>query len=191
MPTHSAAQACDVSQVIKLHYQYVFDKVRQQFSSVRDQIDLEAAVQDAFLEYLIQEPAGKLHFDSERKRRNWLTRVALNKACRLWEEFRKARLCGHLLEADVAANDDSTSQREFRDCLDAFIDQLPPPHQQILRLKLYEDKVVTWEDLAEVLRLPTNTVKTTFHRDIKPVLKAWWLKWLDGEALLRQRHNND
>ncbi len=108
--------------------------------------------------------------DSYRPRgrfRAWLMRIARNLCLnRLQAERARRRLGGGLELVEPAADEPTVPERLARDehlaRVRRLIGELPERQREAIALYAYEQ--MTYREIAEVLEVPINTVKTLIHR---------------------------
>lgn len=118
----------------------------------------EADAQD-----IVQECAYKAIYNSEKLKkaefaRTWICRILINEAINFLRKQKK-EVVGHLADRDQAAmtEEDTTD-------LHAAIDRLKPEERTVIILRFFEEMKI--EEIAEVLKLSTNTVKSRLYRTL-------------------------
>lgn len=101
-------------------------------------------------------------------RRSWLFRVAANESARMWRA--KASTDKMIQKQGVDPRDDSNpitqailaeTTRDLR----RAIDQLPPPWQQVIHLRIHEN--LTFQQIANRLEIPLGTALTQMRRSLE------------------------
>lgn len=108
-------------------------------------------------------------FDPEYKFKTWLYTVATNTA---YDWLRKAKKSQELFiiddpDSEFETIDESTAYKELEskenvELIDNAIQKIKPTYQTVILL-FYRDEL-GYEEIAEVLKLPLNTVKTHLYR---------------------------
>ncbi len=139
---------------------------RASFYICKNKQDAEDICQETFLEY----HATKKIFEDEEHLKAWLLRVSINKSLNLCRSFwhRNRETLDDYAEAlEQAAPEDLG-------LLTAVL-SLPKKCRVIIHLFYYEDYSI--KEIAEVLRISENTVKSQLHRGrmlLKDKLKEGW-----------------
>lgn len=139
--------------------------------------DREAA-QDAAQEAFVKAWRALPRFEGKARFTTWLTRITINQ-CR--NELRKRGTVKHTrplsLDAQVPGTDvsrvdtlpsldpdavSSLAGEELRAVFEAVLADLDPEVREVLLLKEVED--MSYESMAEVLDVPTGTVRSRLHR---------------------------
>lgn len=126
---------------------------------VRDPGLAEDAVQDTLLQAWqglpgIQDPE---RFDA------WLHRLLVRSCVRGSRRVRRQRVTElHVRDADHPTRDDAERDLVVRDLLDRGFERLPAGERALLVLHHYLDMPVT--EMAELLGIPSGTVKSRVHR---------------------------
>ena len=140
------------------------DKLRRYAEHLMGDEDKAA---DAVQEALIKAFVNLQGFDVKRKFSSWIYRIVHNEAVnelkkdKRWirletNEWLKEQLAGKVnIEKEY---EDKEIRRELRDCLN----KLPGDYQAVLSLYYFEDK--SYEEIAEVLRVPMGTVAIRLKR---------------------------
>ena len=141
------------------------------FSLLRDRAEAEDAAQEIFLRAF-----GKLPgFRGESEFSTWLYRLALNFCL---ERCRVQARRDELLEACdlLPTNGENIARRvEMREQLHCALDGLSEPLR--LALILREWQGLSYQEIAEVLRLPVGTVRSRLHQ----ARQKFQQKWLELE----------
>lgn len=121
---------------------------------------------------LFQEIFCKVHraaptFDANRPLRPWLFTITINTVRNHFKRERREKVVQFptYTEIEVDAREDQHASLEAREVarwLEDQLDQLPEPQRQILLLCRVEQ--LPQKEVAEILDLPVNTVKTHLHR---------------------------
>ncbi len=142
---------------------------RVAYAVLNDRHDAEDVAQDTFLAYYLTNE----EFESEEHIRRWLLAVAVNKEKNLvksaWK--RKNRPMEELDETGAAIG---FSTEEDRNLLEA-VAELPLKCRTVIHLFYYEDYKV--KEIAEMLDVSENTVKSQLHRGrklLKSILREEW-----------------
>ena len=141
------------------------------FTLLRDRAEAEDAAQEIFLRAF-----GKLpHFRGESEFSTWLYRLALNFCL---ERRRIQARRDELLACrdEVPTSGENVARRvEMREQLHCALDALSEPLR--LALILREWQGLSYEEIAEVLRLPVGTVRSRLHQ----ARQKFQQKWLELE----------
>jgi RNA polymerase sigma-70 factor, ECF subfamily len=132
---------------------------------VQDQTAAEEILQDTFLAVA----RAICNYQCHDHFRTWLMRIVRNR-CLNWRESSRIRSCRRdyrdpeLLElACAAAGPDQVAEgRDELEQLQRAIARLPERQQESLLLHAMQG--MTYQQVAEVMELPINTVKTLIHR---------------------------
>ena len=142
---------------------------RTAYAVLNDRQDAEDVMQDTFLAYYLTSE----DFESEEHIRRWLLTVAVNKAKNLvksaWKRKRRS-----FEELDSVGVTVGFSSAEDRELLDA-VAELPLRCRTVIHLFYYEDYKV--KEIAEMLDVSENTVKSQLHRGrklLKAILREEW-----------------
>ncbi len=98
----------------------------------------------------------------------WIYRIATNIAYDRLRRSSSQQTAEVPIEADAPVKDPSPGieqqlvRREMIDCVDRFIDRLPPNYRSVVVLS--EQEGLTNQEIAEALRLTLDTVKIRLHR---------------------------
>lgn len=129
-----------------------------------NRVESENMTQETWLRFWQALPRIQL----DRPLKPYLLRIAFN-LCRSWAARGKvARTVLDIDEAQDCLADggadivDRLSEAELRDRLQAAIDELPPVYRAVMTLRYTED--LSYEEIAEALDLPLNTVRTYLRR---------------------------
>jgi RNA polymerase sigma-70 factor (ECF subfamily) len=145
----------------------------------QDRGEAEQVVQDSFLRAL--GAMGRVRTDQPLK--PWLLQIALN-LCRTLHAQRRPLTFGELSRDEDETFDvvddsplpyDWVELSETRELVRRALAGLPPSYRAVLTLRYNED--LTYEDIAQVLELPINTVRTHLFR-AKELLRLRLAAWL-------------
>jgi len=149
--------------------EHMLSVFRVAYAVLNDRHDAEDVAQDTFLAYYLTSE----EFESEEHIRRWLLAVAVNKSKNLvksaWK--RKNRPMEELDETGTAVG---FSTEEDRSLLEA-VAELPLKCRTVIHLFYYEDYKV--KEIAEMLDVSENTVKSQLHRGrklLKAILREEW-----------------
>jgi RNA polymerase sigma-70 factor (ECF subfamily) len=127
--------------------------------------------QDVLQEVFIKAYRNLHGFDTSLKFSSWLYRIAHNEAIS-WYRKHSVRPEGHLVEdsdtvlaffeASELRTDAATKKRLNAEALAAGMAKLPDKYRQILILRYFEHK--EYEEISDILKIPTGTVGTLLHR---------------------------
>jgi RNA polymerase sigma-70 factor (ECF subfamily) len=133
----------------------------------RDPMEAENITQDAFLRALSALPRVSL----DQPLKPWLFKIAVN-LCRQWAQRKKPQFFSEFensedpeIEAvpDAAALPlEQLEEQELREHVRAEVDRLPPLDQTVIVLRYVE--ALSYEEIAEAMDLPLNTVRTRLRR---------------------------
>ena len=144
------------------------------FYVCRNPQDAEDVAQDTFLTYY----SGSDQFETEEHIRAWLLKVAVNKARNLKRSFwNRNRLSVNDLTAWLETHTPTGSETMDHDSEEIVtaVMGLPDKCRIIVHLFYYEDYSI--KEIAEVLEIKENTVKSQLHRGralLKSMLKEMW-----------------
>lgn len=136
------------------------------FNVCRNPEDAEDAVQEAFIRYY----TGGTDFESDEHIRAWLFRVTINLA----KNTRRSFWNKNRITYEEYMETLTFETPEDRGLMDAVL-KLPEKYRVPLHLFYYEDYSV--KEIAEVLQLPENTIKTRLSRArnmVKETIKEEW-----------------
>ncbi|MGG4456187.1 sigma-70 family RNA polymerase sigma factor [Brevibacillus porteri] len=134
------------------------------YSYVRQEMDAEDVVHETIYRALVGLP--KLR--QPQFFTTWLTRILMN--CAMTALNKRQRLVvddrcfEELQQVSVTEHDDRID-------LLAAVDQLEPRQRQVIAFKYWQD--MTIEEIANLLRMPSGTVKTILHRGLKALRKNY------------------
>ena len=151
-------------------YEVLFDRHRGPLFNyaawlLRDRTTAEDVMQDVFLQVArnaaTYEPRGRF--------RAWVMRMARNRCLNILasEATRRRALAGFVVEKTHLADgaDDAAAslmQEERRHALEQTLANLPERQREALVLYAYEQ--MPYREVAQILDMPVNTVKTLIHR---------------------------
>jgi len=158
----SAVAAQDVQcfeRLYSLYQRRVFDYVR---TMVRDASIAEEIVVDTMLAVW----DGARRFNRESRVSTWILGIARHKAL---DAVRSAARAGRHVSVEEAAEvatgapgpEDLAQQRALQRAMAEAFGQLTPEHREILYLTFFGE--LPYEDIASLLGLPVNTVKTRVY----------------------------
>jgi RNA polymerase sigma-70 factor (ECF subfamily) len=153
------------------------------FRVTGDRAEAENLTQEAFLRAYDALPRSPL----ERSFRAWLLRIALN-LCRDWLKKKRPLAFADLIasaEAEDAPEDswpdagptpgELLETRELAGAMRRAVLALPEAYRLVITLRY--DEELSYEEIAELLHLPLNTVRTHLHR-AKALLRRALEDWL-------------
>ncbi len=147
---------------------------------IRDEAGAEDLVSEVFFDVWRQSD----RFERRSQVSTWLMAIARNKAL---SSLRKR--AGEQLDEEVAEfiedpsdNPEITMQKQerseiLRDCLE----QLSPAHREIIDLVYYHEKSI--EEVAEIISVPTNTVKTRMFYARKRIAELMAARGIERHAI--------
>ncbi|HTK32297.1 MAG TPA: sigma-70 family RNA polymerase sigma factor [Candidatus Saccharimonadaceae bacterium] len=138
---------------------------------LRSTADAEDVTQEAFVRAWHALPA----FRGDAGFGTWLHAIVARRALDRLAQMKRRRGREAELDAagDVAAPDVKSPERETARRLEALMERLSAPQRAVIALFYYEDRSV--EDVAIVLGMPENTVKTHLSR-ARAALREGWMK---------------
>jgi RNA polymerase sigma-70 factor (ECF subfamily) len=147
-------------------------------------VDSEATAEDLVSEVFIEawRHAGK--FEARSQALTWLLAIARHKALSARRRRTTDVLDGDVLEfiEDTADDPEAAAQKSersalLRDCLK----QLSPAHREIIDLVYYHERTI--DDVAEIIGVPQNTVKTRMFYARKRLAELMAARGVDRAAL--------
>jgi RNA polymerase sigma-70 factor (ECF subfamily) len=123
----------------------------------QNKMDAEDIFQNVFISYM----RSDVTFADEEHLKAWIIRVTVNACNNLW----KSAWRRHRADFDEAADYELPADGEVY----TAVASLPPKYRTVVHLHYYEDMKI--EDIANVLRVSGNTVKSRLHRARK-ILKG-------------------
>lgn len=140
------------------HYQRIYRFIIRQ---IRDEMMAEDILNDVFLDCWRQ--AQK--FEGRSAVSTWLTAIAYNKSISYLRKRRETQAGDGQAEAMIDESDSpqtSVMKDDKGDQIRLAMDELSQDHKAVIDLAYYHDMGV--KEIAEILDVPTNTVKTRlFH----------------------------
>jgi len=138
---------------------------------LRSTVDAEDVTQEAFVRAWRALPA----FRGDAGFGTWLHAIVARRSLDRLAQMKRRRGREAELDAagDVAAPDAKSPERETARRLEALMERLSAPQRAVIALFYYEDRSV--EDVAIVLGMPENTVKTHLSR-ARAALREGWMK---------------
>lgn len=109
-------------------------------------------------------------FDAELSFRPWLFRIGRNVAYDLLRKKRRWRFFGtdplseSAIRVDIPDPADVGDQVVARETVQELMETLTPAHREVLYLRFFEDQ--TYEEIAELCRLPIGTVRSRLKRGL-------------------------
>jgi RNA polymerase sigma-70 factor (ECF subfamily) len=160
-------------QIVEEHQQMVFRTLARLVGPEH----LEDLAQDVFLRLYRALP----HFRGESQITTYLYRIAVNVAQTEWKRLRREdRRCVSLSDEEARWEDrlehpeaDAAEQleaSEFAALVEEHLQRLSPVEQSVL--VLYHQEERSYEQIAETLSVPINTVRTHLHRGRKRLREA-------------------
>ncbi len=143
---------------------------RAAFFLCKNRQDAEDIYQETFLAYY----SSDMEFDSEEHIRAWLLRTAMNKAKNILRQFWR-RNSEPLSEFYEIADEEPA---EYEELLETVL-SLPARCRAVIHLYYYEDCSV--KDIARILGIQENTVKSQLHRGRTLLKEKLQENWNDEE----------
>ena len=138
---------------------------RLAFSFVRNPADAEDLAQEAFVRLWRALPS----YDGRASFSTWLYVIARN-ACLSELRRRGVRPVSAIEDAGEPAVPSSGPSAEARLDCEALVETLPEPQRQVVRLFYLEER--SYEQVAAMLDMPINTVRSHLHRARKRLAQA-------------------
>lgn len=165
------AQAGDAGafdRLVEIYTPRLYQVVRR-FAS--DRGEAEAIVQEAWLRAWRALPRT----DEDRPLGPWLVRIAINVARDIWRKKKPLDFADMGGEVDFLADErpgpeERMSQKEALEKLVRGVERLRPEYRMVIALRY--DAGLSYQEIARVLNLPLNTVRTHLHR-AKSTLRRW------------------
>lgn len=144
-----------------------------------------AAAEDVFQETFLQVHKSAHTFDTARRFRPWMYTIAVNKG-RDWHRRNARRKAVSLsapigdsgrdsfidlLAADTDTPDTPLSRAEQGEAVKRVVDNLPEHQREIILLSYFQK--MSYNQIAETLRIPLGTVKSRLHAAIATFARAW------------------
>lgn len=156
--------------IYREYYTRIYNYVLRHIWNVEQAQDVTSEV---FLSLLMH--INKYSFNNENHFKNFLYKIATNEINEFvrTKKSRKTFLeseCEQILHAKVPAEELEQAEKDIQlsaEYLQVYnhLKTLKPKYQNIIQLKIYEDK--TYEDISEITGLSVNTLKSHFLRAIK------------------------
>ncbi|HUU23204.1 MAG TPA: sigma-70 family RNA polymerase sigma factor [Phycisphaerae bacterium] len=128
-----------------------------------------AAAEDVLQEAFLAAARAAATYDGRGRFRPWLMRIVRNRCLNRVESGRARRATGPGAgpAPDTVASSRSgpverASARERREAVEAAIAELPERQREAIGLYAFEQ--MSYREIAEVMQMPVNTVKTLIHR---------------------------
>ncbi len=160
---------------------------RELYSYLRRYMGDAEMAEDAFQTTFLQVHLKCEQFDARRKFRPWLYRVATNQAIDTQRRNRRHqsasleqnREYGHslngtlrdMLTSGEQEPDAAASLGENREWVHAEVDRLPEALRGVVALVYYQG--LKYREAADVLGVPTGTVKSRLHTALQRLSEAW------------------
>jgi RNA polymerase sigma-70 factor, ECF subfamily len=117
------------------------------------------AAQEAFIKAYVNLHSFNLHQNFS----SWLYRIAHNQAINLVTKFKPHPMVTEAFTADSGVDlEDAYIKKELQQQLRQCIETIPLMYKEPLVLFFLEEK--SYEEISDILRLPTNTVGTRINR---------------------------
>ncbi|MCH2135008.1 MAG: RNA polymerase sigma factor [Phycisphaerales bacterium] len=144
-----------------------------------------AAAEDVFQETFLQVHQSAHTFDLSRRFRPWMYTIAVNKG-RDWHRRQSRRRAlslsasigdddrdafVDLLAADTQTPDSPLSALEEANAVKRVVDAMPEHQREIILLSYFQK--MSYNQIAESLRIPLGTVKSRLHAAIAAFARAW------------------
>jgi RNA polymerase sigma-70 factor (ECF subfamily) len=118
-------------------------------------------------------------FDEDRPITPWLMRIGVNVARDIWRKSKPLSfidLSGEedYLQDDRSGPEEHMTEQEALEKLVQGVERLKPEYRMVIALR-YEG-ALSYQEIASVLNLPLNTVRTYLHR-----AKSTLRRWLEAE----------
>ena len=147
---------------------------------IRDEAGAEDLVSEVFFDVWRQSD----RFERRSQVSTWLMAIARNKALSTLRKRAGEQLDEEVAEfiEDPSDNPEITMQKQerseiLRDCLE----QLSPAHREIIDLVYYHEKSI--EEVAEIISVPTNTVKTRMFYARKRIAELMAARGIERHAI--------
>ena len=165
------------------HFGYLIDRYEQKllrYIRRLSNINLETA-EDILQETFIKVYKNLNAYDTSLKFSSWIYRIAHNEVINY---FRKNKINGSMVSLDeenglinILTSSDKTEKiavdSELKTKLNMVLNELDEKYKEVLLLKYLEEK--DYQEISDILQIPTNTVGTLIHRG-KAELKKLALK---------------
>lgn len=157
-------------------YERYYRRLFRFINRMTRQADLtEEALNDAML--VVWQSAGS--FAARSRVSTWLLGIAYRRALKIME---KDRIRSQRFAPEAISNEpevpgrEPTNQEILHEWLDAGLERLSPDHRAVIELTYYHG--YSYQEIAEIMGCPTNTVKTRMYHARANLKK--WLPFLDG-----------
>jgi len=138
------------------------------FNLLHDEMLAEDIAQESFLQAFQKLDTYNLNYSFS----TWLYRIARNKALRHIENNKK-----HITTYDIdtieqqttSSPHDEVTQEEQRKHIQRIILSLKPEYQEVINLYYWNGK--SYEEIAQIINRPVNTVRTWLHRSKESIRK--------------------
>ena len=152
-----------------------FEEIYKVFSSTvysvalgvtRDSRDAEEAAQDVFIKVF----KGLKRFNFNSSLGTWIYRITINTAINIYRSGRRHKILGMMdydkIKDSVPDPRDVSKERIERnhaaETLDSIMRKLSPEHRLCITLREIED--LNYKEMADILRVPLNTVRSRLKR---------------------------
>lgn len=154
---------------------------RQVFFFAKTFVKTDAEAEDVTQETFVKVWKNLKKFDPEKKFKTWVFQIAKNTAIDFLRKSKNFVASEALAEEQMAQSlehlvDESPLPQEIYDAADFekklgdLVSSLPGPQKQVLGLHLQED--LTFEEIAQILSQPLNTVKSRYRRALIGIRKT-------------------
>lgn len=155
--------------LVELHTPHLYRVVRRLAS---DRAEAEAIVQEAWLRAW----KARASLPVEDEIFPWLARIAVNVAHDVWRKHRPVDFADvGQTDLDVPGDEPGPEVRleeaQALEWLSKAVDTLKPEQRTVIALRY--DAGLSYEQIAQTLNIPVNTVRTHLHR-AKAALRAAW-----------------
>jgi len=169
MMEYKSGKAWAFEQLFGRYRNSIYGFFRRRLTDVARAEDL---AQETFIVIL----RGTERYEAKAKFRTYLYAVALKV---LWTERRKGLRENRAREAVAELSEESTNPVASI-CIRNALERLDPQHREVLMLREYEQ--LPYDEIADVLKIPVNTVRSRIFR-ARSELKALLETQPAGEAL--------
>ena len=180
---HLAGDKRAFSQLVERYTPSVYNLA---YRSTDDRMEAENIAQEALLRAYTALPGSRHDLPF----RPWLFQITVN-LCRNWAKKKRPLLFSQLQEAEEEGDSWSESiadeglsaldlllEEERRQALEEAVEALPVPYRQAIVLRYTEE--LSYKEMAKVLGLPLNTVRTHLFR-AKKLLREKLAHWGTSE----------
>lgn len=170
----------DASAYAELVTRYTAPIYNLAFRLTNDRAEAENVTQEAFLRAYAALPRSR----TDLAWKPWLFQIAVNLCRDLARKKRPAAFSELETETDTALEEaiadqsplplDQVEERELREALTLAVSELPDLYRAVVILRYTQE--LSYEDMAAVLKLPVNTVRTHLFRAkslLRKVLAEW------------------